>query len=90
VDVVVRQFPKTGRLSSFDRVTIVLAKAQHGVVPKIVGLSLRQARTRLRKLELTTSVRFGSGKPGRVVSQVPRAGVAAAPGMTVRLVVARR
>jgi penicillin-binding protein 1A len=89
VDVVLRQFPKTGRLSSFDKVTIVLAKPQHGVVPKIVGLSLRQARTRLRKLDLIPTVRFGSGKSGHVVSQAPPAGVAATPGMTVRLVVAR-
>jgi membrane peptidoglycan carboxypeptidase len=90
VDVVLGQFPKKGRLSSFDKVTIVLAKPQHGVVPQTVGLKVRQARAQLRKLKLTPSVRFGSGKAGRVVSQVPVAGVAAAPGMTVRLVVGRR
>jgi penicillin-binding protein 1A len=89
VDVVLRQFPKTGRLSSFDKITIVLAKPQHGVVPKIVGLSLRQARSKLRKLKLMPTVQFGSGRAGRVVSQEPLAGVAAAPGMKVRLVVAR-
>jgi penicillin-binding protein 1A len=89
VDVVLGQFPKKGRLSSFDKVTIVLAKPQHGVVPEIVGLNLRRARAQLRKLKLTPSVRFGSGKAGRVVSQDPVAGVAAAPGMRVRLVVGR-
>jgi penicillin-binding protein 1A len=89
VDIVLRQFPRTGRLSSFDKVTIVLAKPQHGVVPRIVGLTLRQARTKLRRLKLQPAVRFGSGKPGRVVSQEPLSGVAAAPGMRVQLVVAR-
>jgi penicillin-binding protein 1A len=85
VGVVVRQFPKTGTLSSFDKVTLVLAKPLHGTVPKIVGLNLRQARAKLRKLKLQSSIRFGDGKAGRVVAQEPRAGVAAAPGMIVRL-----
>jgi penicillin-binding protein 1A len=85
VDIVLKQFPRTGTLSSFDRVTLVLAKPLHGTVPKIVGLNLRQARTRLRKVKLHASVRFGDGKPGKIVSQEPRAGVAAAPGMTVRI-----
>ncbi len=85
IGVVVRQFPKAGRLSSFDKVTLVLARPLHGTVPKIVGLNLRQARAKLRKLKLQTVIRFGDGKAGRVVAQEPRAGVAAAPGMTIRL-----
>jgi membrane peptidoglycan carboxypeptidase len=89
VDIVLRQFPRAGRLSSFDKVTIVLAKPQHGVVPKIVGLTLRQARAKLHKLKLQPTVRFGSGKPGRVIAQEPLAGRAAAPGMKVQLIVAR-
>ena len=87
VGVVLRQFPAAGRLSSFDKVTIVLAKPLHGVVPKIVGLSMRAARARLAKLQLVPSVQFRAGKTGRVISQDPRAGVAAAPGMRIRLVV---
>ena len=89
VDVIVRQFPAGGTLSSFDKVTLVLAKPLHGLVPHIVGLSLHDARAKLAALKLLPAVRFGGGKPGRVVSQEPLAGVAAAPGMTVRLVVAR-
>jgi penicillin-binding protein 1A len=85
VDVVLRQFPRTGTLSSFDKVTLVLAKPLHGTVPKLVGLTLRQARAKLRKLRLQPAVQFGNGKPGRVVAQTPRAGVAAAPGMVVRV-----
>ena len=89
VGVVVRQYPKAGTLSSFGKVTLVLAKPLHGTVPKIVGLNVREAQAKLRKLRLKTSVRFGDGKAGRVVSQQPGAGVAAAPGMTIRLQVGR-
>ena len=49
VGVVLRQFPKSGTLSSFDKVTLVLAKPLHGTVPKIVGLNLRQARAKLHE-----------------------------------------
>jgi penicillin-binding protein 1A len=83
VDIVLRQFPRGGTLSSFQKVTLVLAKPLHGRVPKLVGLSLRQAQRKLQRLRLRASVRFAAGKPGRVVSQTPQAGVAAAPGMTV-------
>jgi penicillin-binding protein 1A len=83
-NVVLRQFPATGTLSSFGRVTLVLAKPLHGTVPRLVGLRLPEARARLARLKLVPSVQ---GKAGRVVSQQPLAGVAAAPGMTVRLVV---
>ena len=89
VDLVLREFPSTGTLSSHDKVTLVLAKALHGVVPHVVGLSLRDARTRLARLRLRPVVRFGDGRAGRVVSQQPSAPVAAAPGMTVHLVVGR-
>jgi len=86
---VLKQFPLGGTLSSFDKVTLVLAKPLHGLVPQVVGLPLRTAQKRLARLKLTPSVRFGTGKAGRVVAQAPLGGVAAAPGMTVRLVVAR-
>jgi penicillin-binding protein 1A len=104
VDTVLRQYPATGNLSSFDKVTLVLAKPLHGVVPRVVGLSLPAARAKLSQRKLLSAVRFGaatpkaskqkskqkaSAKAGVVVSQVPRAGVAAAPGMNVRLVVSR-
>ena len=96
VDTVLRQFPAAGSLSSFDKVTLVLAKPLHGVVPRIVGLTLSAARAKLFRLKLLPAVSFGTAPKkrsawiGQVVSQIPRAGVAAAPGMKVRLVVARR
>jgi penicillin-binding protein 1A len=95
VDTVLRQFPPAGNLSSFDKVTLVLAKPLHGLVPRIVGLSLPAARTKLARLKLLPAVQFDtvtkktSAKAGRVVSQTPKPGVAAAPGMKVRLVVAK-
>ena len=45
--VVVKQFPRKGRLSSFDRVTIVFAKPLHGVIPSVVGLPVSAARAKL-------------------------------------------
>jgi beta-lactam-binding protein with PASTA domain len=88
--VVVAQFPRKGTLSSYDRVMLVVPHAVHGVVPKVVGLDLRRARKRLRTVKASgTVVRFVNGKAGRVLAQKPRAGVAAAPHMTVRLTLGR-
>ena len=90
VDIVLDQFPRKGRLSSWDKVTLVLAKPLHGVVPRVVGLSLRDARRRLRGKDLIATVdRFADGRAGRVVAQMPVAGVAASPRMQIRLVIGR-
>jgi penicillin-binding protein 1A len=86
-DIVVRQFPSNGTLSSFGRVTVVLAKPLHGTVPKIVGLRWQKASPKLSRLGLHVTVLFGKGKPGRVLAQSPRGGVAAAPGMKVSVTV---
>ena len=64
----------------------MFAKPLHGVVPSVVGLRLPQARKKLERLKLKPVLR-GSGT--KVVRQRPRAGVAAAPGLPVRLIVAR-
>ncbi len=82
IGVVVKQLPRGGRLSSFDKVTIVFAKAQHGVVPRVVGMRLPVARTKLEGLKLKVSIR-GSGV--EIVRQRPSPGVAAAPGLPVTL-----
>ncbi|MBA3734155.1 MAG: PBP1A family penicillin-binding protein [Actinobacteria bacterium] len=88
VDLVLDQFPRKGRLSSHDTVTLVLAKPLHGVVPKIVGMSLRDARRRLRGRGLVPAIEhFADGRSGRVLAQRPVAGVAAGPRMKIRLVV---
>jgi penicillin-binding protein 1A len=87
VGVVLRQFPRAGTLGSYGRVTIVLAKPLHGTVPRVVGLDVGRARSKLRAEKLRATVAVGKGKPGRVVWQKPSGGVAAAPGMTVRITV---
>jgi penicillin-binding protein 1A len=84
--VVVKQLPAKGRLSSYNRVTIVFAKPLHGVVPKVIGLKLSQARKQLDRLKLKTVLR-GTGL--KVVRQRPKGGVAAGPGLPITLWVAR-
>ncbi len=86
IRVVVKQLPAKGRLSSYDRVTIVFAKPLHGVVPKVVGLRLPQARKKLERLKLEPVLR---GRGTKIVRQRPRAGVAAAPRMKITLWVTR-
>jgi penicillin-binding protein 1A len=88
IDLVLDQFPRRGSASSWDTVTLVLAKPLHGVVPHVIDLSLPQARTRLRARGLVPGIaRFAEGHAGRVLAQTPAPGVAAAPHMHVTLVV---
>jgi penicillin-binding protein 1A len=88
IDLVLDQFPRRGHASSWDTVTLVLAKPLHGVVPRVLGLSLAQARARLRARGLVPGIaRFSEGPAGRVLAQMPVPGVAAAPRMQVKLVV---
>ncbi len=86
LDLVLGQFPAGGTLSSYDKVTLVLAKPLHGKVPKVVGMKLKRAQLKLKRRKLLSVV---SGKGTRVVSQRPPAGVAASPGMRVTLVLGR-
>jgi penicillin-binding protein 1A len=90
--IVVRQFPRRGTLSAYDEVTLVVTKPLHGVVPKVVGLRLERALRRLERKNLRADVpeRGEDDMSRRIVRQVPASGVAAAPGMTVRLVLAKR
>jgi len=88
--VVLRQFPSGGHLSSHSRVTLVLPKALHGVVPQVVGMTVDQARAKLARLELEVRVSPGDASgSARIVAQSPRGGRAAAPGMGITLAVKR-
>jgi penicillin-binding protein 1A len=88
IDLVLDQFPRKGTASSWDTVTLVLAKPLHGVVPRVIGLALPQARARLRARGLVPGIaRFADGRAGRVLAQTPVPGVAAAPRMQIKLVV---
>jgi penicillin-binding protein 1A len=83
--VVLGQFPRSGGLSSYDKVQLVLAKPLHGVVPKVVGLPLARAKAKLERRGLEVVLRGDSA--GRVVKQTPTGGVAAAKGMVVTITV---
>ncbi len=85
--VVVDQFPKRGGLSANDQVTLVVSKAVDGLVPNFVGSGLADANRELRRLDLRANVVIGPGPMGVITRQSPRPGVAAGPGLTVRLVV---
>lgn len=88
--VVVDQFPHEGRLSSFDTVQLVVAEAQEGTVPNVVGTRIEVAEERLVKRKLQTIVtESDEGEAGVVISQSPRGRVAASPGMVVELTVGR-
>ena len=88
LDLVLDQFPRRGHASSHDKVTLVVAKALQGVVPKVVDLQLQTARARIRSRGFVPSIeRFADGDAGRVLAQMPPAGVAGGKHLRVRLVV---
>jgi penicillin-binding protein 1A len=83
LNVVVRQEPKPGqRVSAGQQVILVLAKPQHGVIPKVVGLPVDSAKEQLEALKLECEVRGD----GRVVAQSPKPGTALVPGAPITLV----
>ena len=68
----------------------MLPKPTHGVVPKLVGLQWETAKVKLERRKLQYEINeVDKGKSGRVVFQVPKAGVAARPGMLVKVAVAK-
>jgi len=85
--VVVRQMPVKGTLSSYDKVTLVVAKALEGRVPKVVGLRLGRAEARLERLHLKWKVDDSAPLAAKVIAQTPRWDVAAKRGLVVTLVV---
>jgi beta-lactam-binding protein with PASTA domain len=90
LDIVVEQIPKRGTLSSWETVRIVLAKPLHGRIPRLEGLALTKAQQKLARLDLIGVIDgVAGGKPGVVLAQFPRPGLAAAPGMEIRIVVGR-
>jgi penicillin-binding protein 1A len=84
--IVLRQYPARGTLSSYSKVTLVLPKALHGVVPRLIGLRLGRAEARLERLHLKWKV-SGNPPPGaKVIAQTPGPRTAAEPGLVVTLV----
>jgi beta-lactam-binding protein with PASTA domain len=90
LDRVVAQFPTRGTLSTWDTVRIVIPKSTNGRIPDVVGLNIAQARHRLARRHLAGFVEaYADGKPGVVLAQYPRAGLAATRNLTIRLIVGR-
>ena len=87
--IVADQFPKRGYRSSYGRIILVVTKATRGVIPNLVGRDIDEARLRLKRLKLQPRITWVDGEPGTVVKQRTRAGLAAAPGVRVELVVGR-
>jgi membrane peptidoglycan carboxypeptidase len=86
--IVLEQRPAGGTLSAFGTVRLIVAKAVDGLVPKVVGLPLDQARLRLANSQLETEVEeVRSGIGGVVLEQLPKPGLAASPNMIVKLIV---
>ena len=83
IGYVVGQFPRRGTASAYDKITLVLAKSLHGVVPRVVGLRLPAAERKLTRLRL--KVRTKGPVNGRVVRQSLPAHTASAPGRTIVL-----
>ena len=95
VGVVVDQLPKRGYKSSYDEIILIVTKATQGVIPNLVGRDIADARRRLKRLKLEPRITWveggtgDSGDTGKVLEQKTRAGLAAAPGVKVELVVSR-
>ncbi len=87
--IVVDQDPRRGYRSSYDRLILIVSKATQGVIPNLVGRDIADARLRLRRLKLEPRITWVPGGSGKVVEQKTRAGLAAAPGVKVELVVSR-
>ncbi len=88
---VIKQEPRSGFLSAGGTVRLYVTRAdpRYGLVPNLVGSSLEDARARLATLEVRPRITFGTGTAGTVLEQSPQPGVAAGPGLKMRLVVAR-
>jgi membrane peptidoglycan carboxypeptidase len=85
--IVLRQYPAKGTLSSYQKVTLVLPRALHGVVPKVVGLRLARAKARLERFHLKWKVDGHPPGSAVVAWQSPRWRTAATRSLTVLLAV---
>jgi membrane peptidoglycan carboxypeptidase len=84
-DLVVKQIPPHGTASAGDRVIIVLRKSLHGVVPNVVGMSLKRAQVRLAKVKVQVATK-GAAR-GKVVAQSIHPRTATQPGQRIVLTV---
>jgi hypothetical protein len=85
--IVVDQTPRHGGLSANSTVLLVVSRPRYGLIPNFVGSNLKDVGKELQRLKLRYHISTASGPVAVVLHQRPRPGVAAAPGMTVNLVV---
>jgi beta-lactam-binding protein with PASTA domain len=85
IDLVVDQFPDKGTASAGDKITLVLRKSLHGVIPNVVGLPLSRAQAKLAKLKLDVATKGDAH--GKVVAQSVAPHTASAPGEKIVLTV---
>jgi beta-lactam-binding protein with PASTA domain len=83
--IVVGQLPRRGTASAGDKITIVLRKSLHNVVPNVVGLPVKRAQAKLARLKLHVSTRGATS--GKVVKQSVRPHTASEPGEKIVLTV---
>ena len=91
LNVVLAQYPSHGTLSSYDaRDARRSARAPRSRAERRRAQAAVMRARRCGSWSLNGRVvRFARGKPGRVLAQKPRAGVAAARGLEVRLIVGK-
>jgi penicillin-binding protein 1A len=85
--VVLKQEPLAGGLSANDEVMLVVSKARYGLLPNLVGSGVEVVTQELKRRQLRWRIVTEPGETGTVLRQTPRAGVSAAPGLVVTLVV---
>ena len=87
----IKQEPRNGYLSAHATVRLYVTRPdpRYGLVPNLVGSSIKAARERLRAMKATTTITYGRGQAGSVLEQIPEPGVAAGRGLKVALVVGR-
>jgi penicillin-binding protein 1A len=83
IGYVVGQFPRHGTASAYDKITLVLAKSLHGVVPRVIGLRLLKAEQKLSRVHLKVRMQGNTG--GRIIAQSLPPHTASAPGLTIVL-----
>ena len=88
--IVLRQYPSKGTLSSYQKVTLVLPRAMHGAVPKVVGLRLARAEARLERYHLKWKIGGHPSPAAKVIWQSPHWSTAATRGLVVNLAVRTR
>ena len=88
---VIKQEPRNGYVSAHATVRLYVTRPdpRYGLVPNLVGSSIKAARERLRAMKATTTITYGRGPAGSVLEQTPEPGVAAGRGLKVALVVGR-